>query len=69
MRSDAREVGMKAIQSAAVERSLEEDLAGERKAILAALTGPARKGVAEIAAGELVVFVVDLLPGVAAVSG
>eukprot|EP00775_Hariotina_reticulata_P012679 gene12679-12808_t len=49
MRSDAREVGMKAIQAAAVERSLEGDLAGERKAILAALTGPARKSVAEIA--------------------
>jgi hypothetical protein len=53
MRACAREVGVSAIQSASVERSLEEHLAGERKALLAALTGPrGAKSVRDIAAGE-----------------
>jgi len=53
MRACAREVGLSAIQSAAVERGLEEQLAAERKALLAALhrhTGP--KSIRELAAGE-----------------
>jgi hypothetical protein len=52
MRACAREVGMSAIQSASVERSLEEHLAGERKALLAALHRPGAKSVRDIAAGE-----------------
>lgn len=53
MRACAREVGMSAIQSASVERSLEEHLAGERKALLAALHRPGAKSVRDIAAGML----------------
>ncbi|KAF8067252.1 SEC15A [Scenedesmus sp. PABB004] len=50
MRAAARELGMAAIQAAAVERSLDEDLATERRALLAALAGGAKQGVREIAA-------------------
>lgn len=51
MRACAREVGMSAIQSASVERSLEKHLAEERKALLAALHRPGAKGFRDIAAG------------------
>jgi hypothetical protein len=52
MRACARQVGMSAIQSASVERSLEEHLAGERKALLSILHRPGPKTVRDIAAGE-----------------
>lgn len=53
MRACAREVGMAAIQAASVERSLEVDhLAGERRAVLAALAGDGARSCDEIAAGE-----------------
>lgn len=52
MRASAREIGLMAIQSAAVERSLEEDLAAERKALLAALTAAGSKSVRDVAAGN-----------------
>lgn len=51
MRACAREVGVSAIQSASVERSLEDHLAGERKTLLAAVHGPGAKSVRDIAAG------------------
>ncbi len=52
MRLCARDIGIQAIQAAAVERSLEEDLAAERKALRAALVKSGGKSVREIAAGE-----------------
>lgn len=51
MRSCARDVGLLSIQSAAVQRSLDDDLAAERKALLAALTKPGSKNARDIAAG------------------
>lgn len=51
MRACAREVGMSAIQSASVERSLEENLAAERRALLTALHHSGGKSVRELAAG------------------
>lgn len=52
MRACAREVGFLAIQAAAVERCLDEDLGKERKALLAALATPAGRSVRDIAAGQ-----------------
>lgn len=54
MRACAREVGLSAIQSASVERRLEQHLAEERKALLGALHRPGAKGFRDIAAGARV---------------
>jgi hypothetical protein len=50
VRAQAREIGMRAIRAASSERSLEANLARERKALMAALTS--NKSVQDIAAGR-----------------